>query len=510
MEETRILEILFAGDVPSSTLADMERRGAIRRLARGIYTRNLTDPPEAVVHRNWITIVGHQLPNAVITDRSAPVGGPVDGVLYVSSQGRGRVPIELPGLTISRRHGPGPVDGDIPLPGGAFLASKPRGLIDNAAPSRARKGAARTLSATELGEWVDRICRNDGEQRLLEYRITGERIAGAIEAHPAQLETVSHLISAAVRSGPLRDIDSPALEARRSGTPHDADRTRRFDVLVDHLNDLPPRRIEARPAPWQPFFEAYFSNFIEGTEFTVEEAIAIAIDQVADQSRPADSHDISGTYALLSNQAMIAECAATPEEFVTLLKDRHALIMGGRPEVHPGQLKERGNQAGTTIFVRPELVIGTLTEGWRRLDNLASPFHRAVYICFVVAEVHPFDDGNGRLSRVFMTSELVAAGQSRIIVPTISRNDYLAALRLLSRQDNPEMLPQVLQHLWRFTDRVDFTSLDEAMADLTASNAFVEASDAEQNGIHLSMPRRSALGLKDSDPTTSLTALHEA
>jgi hypothetical protein len=147
MEETRTLEILFAGDAPSSTLADMERRGAIRRLATGIYTRNLSDPPEAVVHRNWVTIVGHQLPNAVITDRSAPIGGPVDGVLYVSSQGRGRAPIELPGLTISRRPGPGPTDGDIPLPGGAFLASKPRRLMDNAAPSRARKGAARTLSA---------------------------------------------------------------------------------------------------------------------------------------------------------------------------------------------------------------------------------------------------------------------------------------------------------------------------------------------------------------------------
>jgi Fic/DOC family len=500
MEETRTLEILFAGDAPSSTLADMERRGAIRRLATGIYTRNLSDPPEAVVHRNWVTIVGHQLPNAVITDRSAPIGGPVDGVLYVSSQGRGRAPIELPGLTISRRPGPGPTDGDIPLPGGAFLASKPRGLMDNAAPSRARKGAARTLSAIELGDWVDRICRNDGEGRLLEYRVTAERIAGSIDASPTQLEKVSHLISVAVRSGPQRDISSRALTARRGGTPYDADRTRRFDVLVDHLNDLPPRRIETRPAQWQPFFEAYFSNFIEGTEFTVEEAIAIAIDQVADQSRPADSHDISGTYALLSDHEMIAECAASPDEFVTLLKDRHALIMGGRPEVGPGQLKERGNQAGATVFVRPELVVGTLNEGWRRLNDLPSPFHRAVYVCFLVAEVHPFNDGNGRLARAFMTSELEAAGQCRIIVPTISRNDYLAALRLLSRQDNPEMLPQVLQHLWRFTDRVDFTSLDQAMAQLTASNAFVEASDAEQNGIHLSMPRRSALGLKGSDP----------
>jgi Fic family protein len=47
---------------------------------------------------------------------------------------------------------------------------------------------------------------------------------------------------------------------------------------------------------------------------------------------------------------------------------------------------------------------------------------------FLVAEVHPFADGNGRVARIMMNAELVAARESRIIVPTVFRNNYLMAL----------------------------------------------------------------------------------
>ena len=63
-----------------------------------------------------------------------------------------------------------------------------------------------------------------------------------------------------------------------------------------------------------------------------------------------------------------------------------------------------------------------------------SNFQRAIFMMFLVAEVHPFSDGNGRLSRIMMNAELVSAGEQRIIVPTIYRANYLAALtRLIHR-----------------------------------------------------------------------------
>ena len=52
---------------------------------------------------------------------------------------------------------------------------------------------------------------------------------------------------------------------------------------------------------------------------------------------------------------------------------------------------------------------------------------------FLVSEVHPFADGNGRVAQIMMNAELVATAESRIIVPTVFRNNYLAALKALSQ-----------------------------------------------------------------------------
>ena len=41
-----------------------------------------------------------------------------------------------------------------------------------------------------------------------------------------------------------------------------------------------------------PFFESYFSNFIEGTEFEVDEALAIVFEGRIPKDRPADAHDV--------------------------------------------------------------------------------------------------------------------------------------------------------------------------------------------------------------------------
>jgi hypothetical protein len=39
---------------------------------------------------------------------------------------------------------------------------------------------------------------------------------------------------------------------------------------------------------------------------------------------------------------------------------------------------------------------------------LDHPFKRAAFMLFLISEVHPFIDGNGRVARVMMNAELVA------------------------------------------------------------------------------------------------------
>ncbi|PGH38762.1 MAG: cell filamentation protein Fic, partial [Candidatus Nephrothrix sp. EaCA] len=62
-----------------------------------------------------------------------------------------------------------------------------------------------------------------------------------------------------------------------------------------------------------------------------------------------------------------------------------------------------------------------------------------------VSEVHPFLDGNGRMARLLMNAELTAANHSKIIIPTVFRDDYMGALRKLTRQGDAETYIRMMQ-----------------------------------------------------------------
>ncbi len=117
----------------------------------------------------------------------------------------------------------------------------------------------------------------------------------------------------------------------------------------------------------------------------------------------------------------------------------------------PGRFKEKPNQAGSYVFVAPGLVEGTLIEGFRRLDDLPGGLARALFVLFLVSEVHPYDDGNGRVARAAMCAELTAVGQSRIVVPIVFRNEYQKALRGPSREGRVDLYARALAHAWRWT-----------------------------------------------------------
>ncbi len=82
---------------------------------------------------------------------------------------------------------------------------------------------------------------------------------------------------------------------------------------------------------------------------------------------------------------------------------------GGPTRSVAGPTQGPRNQFGTLIFVAPEDVHGTLAEGFRIYQRLSEPLHRAIFMMFLVSEVHPFADGNGRVARIMMNAELLAA-----------------------------------------------------------------------------------------------------
>ena len=234
------------------------------------------------------------------------------------------------------------------------------------------------------------------------------------------------------------------------------------------------------------FFDAYFSNFIEGTEFLVDEALDIVFHGALSENRPEDAHDILGTYRVVGNFDEMHRGPDNFNSFVTLLQSRHVMIMEGRPAKHPGEFKEKPNQAGSTLFVAPELVRGSLRRGYERYQSLDDPFAKALFMMYLVSEVHPFDDGNGRISRAMMNAELVTGGLCRILIPSVFRNEYIASLKRMTHHSDPSAFVRVMSFAQEFVRQIDFTDLNSAKQIMEQCNAFETPAD----NLKLKLPQR--------------------
>ena len=488
-------------DMASETATRAIADGRLRRVARGVVTDELDGVVEQVVADHLFELVARLLPGAVITDRSSQAGGATisadDGtrILYVTHPTRRR-DLTLPGHLVAVRSGPGPVEGDVTfLHDGLSLASQARTLVDNARESHARGGRpARTLDRAELEDWIDQLASTYTPERLARLRRQVERVADVL-GEQALGEVVSDLLGAAAGTRNDVAVRDPSLAARRRGMPVDRARVDLFDQLFDHLADRAPAPLPTSPETQArratlPFFEAYFSNFIEGTEFEIDEAADIVFHHRIPQARPDDAHDIIGTYQLVSDPTEMVTVPDDPEHLLTLLRSRHVTIMQGRPDKRPGRFKTVVNRVGARVFVAPEEVVGTLQAGWARMARLDDPFARAIAAMFIVSEVHPFDDGNGRVARVMMNAELVAAGETRIVIPTVYRNNHLSGLRGMSVNGHADGLVATLAFAQRWTAQVDWTTVATARRDLEATDALADATHAESEGRRLRLPSK--------------------
>ncbi len=467
------------------------RDGRIRKLASRLYTKNLVDPPEVIIKRNLWIIVSAYFPGGLIADRTAIENTPTaDGSIFLISPQKSKV--KVAGITLSPRRGHGPLPTDRPFIGSLFLSSRSRAFLENVKSSRVRgQSTARTLSKQQLEEKLEEILRregNDGLNKIRDEAIHISRLLGLDKEY----KTLDKLIGSLLGTKSEK-LSSVAGIARQSGFAYDPKRLELFSELHAALSVISP--ISRISPPISPtglinlsFFEAYFSNFIEGTKFEVNEAADIIFKGKIPKVRPEDAHDILGTFKLVSDGEEMKRLPYSFETLLELLKERHAAIMGGRSDKLPGEFKKSSNYAGSTIFVAPDLIVGTLKHGFEIYQSLNCPLHRAIFMMFLVTEVHPFTDGNGRLGRIMMNAELVSQSEQRIIIPTVYRNNYLSALRALSLNHMPEPLIRVLDFAQKYTLQIHFSDFKEARLQFEKTHAFMDPNEADEKGVRLILP----------------------
>ena len=475
-------EVVFGSS--DSAISQAIRRAVkakqLRKLVSRVYTSSLNDAPENIIRRNLYLILGGLFPGAILSHRTALEGGPSPEGLIILSYLYDKK-IQWPGITIRLIKAMPAQINDTAFMGKLYIASRARALLENCESTRGHN--MKSLSRGALETYLDKICRIHGVKELNKLRDEAHHLAPQLHLE-SEYHELDQLIGAILNTQPTDRLISPNAIARSQGKAYDAPRIELFAKLVAQLaHVILPKVFEkiddVTTLHNLAFFESYFSNYIEGTEFDVFEAADIIFHNKIIPNRSQDSHDILSTYQLASNLYEMKKIPQTKEELIQILQTRHHFVMSARKDKNPGEFKQIANRVGNTLFVQPELVRGTLERAFSLYESIEHGIKRAIFMMFLITEIHPFDDGNGRIARLMMNAELVSENEGRIIIPTVYREDYLLALRRLSRTADPEAYIKMLTRAQAFTASIDYTSYHQALLQLQNANAFMQSFEAQ-------------------------------
>lgn len=460
-----------------SRMRRLQRLGKVRQVVPKVYATGTKETDAAIVKRNLWAMIDRLYPNSLLSHRSALEFQPSpEGVLYLTRDARRT--IRWPGVTLKYKDGPPALTDDNPLRGSLRASSLERALLENLGDYRQSGGERRSVDQSVVEDRLAQVLNSRGEQGLNELRDRAREIAEELDWQK-EFDRLNGLVAALLTTGAVSKLTSSSAVAIATGRPYDSARVTLFERLAGELRLARPANRPAKttnPTAFRnfAFFESYFSNYIEGTTFRVDEARKIIDEGAIIPLRHEDSHDVRETFALCSDRREMQRTPASFDELVSLLRRRHNQLMHARPYLLPGAFKVKANRAGNTYFVHPKQVLGTLEQAFHVYRTLPEGYVRALFIMFVLSEVHPFEDGNGRIARLFMNAELTSAGQSKLIIPTIYRDDYLLNLRRLTRKNDAPAYLRMMDRAHAFSHWLDPADYDTLKQQLELSNAFEE------------------------------------
>jgi len=474
-------DVVRASDrAQARTLNRAVQRGELQRIAPSLYVP--AGPPADVeerVRRNWQRLAATLVPDAVVSHLSAFIGGVTEAhLLTLSHPTRFNRSIAVPGLKVVVLRGPGNLPGDMKLgEQPLYWSSRPRMVLENL--SRTTEREPRTAGRERVEELLVDILAASGDEALNRLRDDARLLAPAL-GKETEFDALDRMVAALLGTRTKGELRTKAGQLVAQGTPVDRERLQRVEILANELRRAVLPRMKDVAATGLAkrnfaFFESYFSNFVEGTRFSVEEAEGIALQNRLVEARPKDSHDIVGIFKLALDSPARDSVPAPGAPFIEGLQERHARMLDRRPEVGPGEFKLQPNFAGTTEFVAPARVRGTLMEGSTLAASVPEGLARAIYYAFLISEVHPFADGNGRLSRLMLNAELSRLGLCRVLIPTLFHPQYVDCQRALTRNNRAEPLVNAIAKIATWTATFDYTDYDVLLSQLRKANAFEES-----------------------------------
>lgn len=248
-----------------------------------------------------------------------------------------------------------------------------------------------------------------------------------------------------------------------------------IELMKRQLQDLLPMKDEYRQALEKKIrleFN-YNSNHLEGNTLTYQETELLLI---FDQSKgnhemreleEMKAHDVA--YNLIEEWAKDKERILTEADIRTLnqiilVRDfwKDAMTSDGQPtrrKIKVGQYKKYPNSvqlANGEMFhyaspAETPIKMGELIQWYREEEERRelSPVALATLLHYRFVLIHPFDDGNGRISRLLMNYVLLKHDYPPVVIKSAEKKSYLQALHLADTGDLDAFIDYIAeQEFW--------------------------------------------------------------
>ncbi len=248
---------------------------------------------------------------------------------------------------------------------------------------------------------------------------------------------------------------------------------RQVDILKKQLDELLPMKEEyKRELDKKIRLEFnYNSNHMEGNTFTYGETKLLLLfgqtsaGKTIRDTEEMKAHDVA--YKMITDWAANKEYVLTERDIKELNRiilvepfKKATKTLDGQPSsriINIGDYKQQSNSVETAtgeIFefaspIETPAKMGDLMQWYRDEEekrefdavSLAALFH------YRFVRIHPFDDGNGRISRLLMNYILLKNGYPPVVIKSADKHNYLAALRMADADDIEAFIEYVAEQL---------------------------------------------------------------
>ena len=186
----------------------------------------------------------------------------------------------------------------------------------------------------------------------------------------------------------------------------------------------------------------YSSNALEGNSLTLSETKVLLEDGITVGGKPIrDCYEATGHARAYDYMLEIAR--GGPLQFhETDILHLHGLFYGSIDPDHAGRYRSGQVFISGTEYIPPPaeevpIQMSSLVDDLNSRKDTMHPVLLAAYAHRRLADIHPFQDGNGRTARLLMNLILVNKGYCLVSIPPILRHSYITSLQQAQRRQNP-------------------------------------------------------------------------